>query len=676
MTRGERLRLRVLFGGLGAVPVFLAGWLGWLQVVQAGELSREGRPVPLRSGAADRQRDRSEVRPGPRGTILDRHGAALAIDCEAYEVRAEVRLPRAARAGVAELREHLGTVALRLGTALACDPGLADRQVARERFGAELLARLGAEFGVGALPATGALPAGVPRHGEVLVAGGVAVLAVLEALSAVDEAMDSLHLFLRHDHVRIYAARECTWGLVGHVEDVPLRDGQGRLLGFEPWAPVGLESMRALLPGSDGRRPYRVDARSRRFFCGAGLPAGAATRVATTIDLELQKLATRLLEEQALAAGGGGTRPQWGALVLVEIGSGDVLAAASWHRDCKSPRGAAFAPHQLVYEPGSVVKPLVFAFVSQFAGLDWTRPFDCRSEGSDHRCRVPELDGRTIRDDHACGLLDAHGILVESSNIGAVKVGSSLARDGWARWLDVFGFGRALALPLPHEQVGGPDRESWDPRRPEAQFRKWTGGSYSIGYELQVNALQVARAYLTLLNGRRCGLRLVREIEVDGQRHAVPAEVLGERLFDAEIVRRVTAAMADVVSPRPGATGANLCRAFAREGIELHGFLAGKTGTAASRSVVGGRTVEVRNASFVGFAPVGEPRYLAVCVLQKDDGARFYGGSYAAPPVARLLLEATRLEQRGRLRQEPQVRAFPGGSGRGGRAPEKSQAGR
>ena len=123
-------------------------------------------------------------------------------------------------------------------------------------------------------------------------------------------------------------------------------------------------------------------------------------------------------------------------------------------------------------------------------------------------------------------------------------------------------------------------------------------------------------------------------------------------------------------------TGTGLVNAFAKEGIELHGLIAGKTGTAVSRTVEGGRRVEVRNASFVGFAPASAPRYLAVCVMQKDDSARFYGGSYAAPPATRALLEAMSLEERRRLRQEPQVSAVPGGSGRGGRAPETRQTGR
>jgi hypothetical protein len=99
-------------------------------------------------------------------------------------------------------------------------------------------------------------------------------------------------------------------------------------------------------------------------------------------------------------------------------------------------------------------------------------------------------------------------------------------------------------------------------------------------------------------------------------------------------------------------------------GIDLHGVVGGKTGTAASNVPVEGRgRISVRNASFVGFLPVEQPRWLAVCVLQKDDSARFYGGSYAAPPVVRLLLQCQQREQRRQLYQE--ARASSGGQTRG-----------
>ena len=37
MKAGERLRLGFVFGLMGFVPVFLAGWLGYVQLAQAGE---------------------------------------------------------------------------------------------------------------------------------------------------------------------------------------------------------------------------------------------------------------------------------------------------------------------------------------------------------------------------------------------------------------------------------------------------------------------------------------------------------------------------------------------------------------------------------------------------------------------------------------------------------------
>jgi cell division protein FtsI/penicillin-binding protein 2 len=689
-TRRERNFVRLLFLGLGFVPVFLAGWYSWLQLFEGGVLHHGDRRVALSAGTADRQRDRSGSQPGPRGTILDRHGATLAIDCEAYEVRAEVRPPRKLRTDMRELRGYLAELADELGAALATDPALADRGASRRELVRRMALRLSDEFRLAKLPKVGGLSEEqrkiLPRQVEFLVARDVAVLSVLEALRKVDQRQ-SLHLYLRPTHVRYYPARDYTYGLVGWLEDRALRDDQGRLLGYQAFAPAGLEAMRLLEPGKPGRRDFRVDSLGRPYFVGVGQPAASGSVAESTLDLELQKVASRLLAERASVVGENkkGSRPQWGALVLVEVGSGDVLAAASWHRDSKTPKGAAFAPNQQTFEPGSIVKPLVLAYARQFGGLDWNAEFDCHSSGRQHSLRVAEAYGRTIRDDHGCGVLTPHGILVNSSNIGAVKVGALLSREQWWDYLDLFGWRRPVGLPLLNERHGRPNAKGLDPDVTEANFRKWSAASYSFGYEMQVTAFQVARAYLSLLHGRPHGLRLVRRVQVDGQTAEVPVErQAGERVFDPEVVEAIRAAMGDVIDDRDDPerpwyrqTGRNLVRSIREEeNVELHGLLAGKTGTAVSRSVVGGRSVEVRNASFVGFLPVDEPRYLAVCVMQKDDSARFYGGSYAAPPATRLLLEALRLEQRRRLRREPQVSVVPGVSGRSGQASETSQVGR
>ena len=78
MKPGELLRVRVAFGALGVVPVFLAGWLGWLQVAQAGTIERrDGSALPLIARTADRQGWKVEAIPAPRGAIVDRFGGSI-----------------------------------------------------------------------------------------------------------------------------------------------------------------------------------------------------------------------------------------------------------------------------------------------------------------------------------------------------------------------------------------------------------------------------------------------------------------------------------------------------------------------------------------------------------------------------------------------------------------------
>ena len=92
-------------------------------------------------------------------------------------------------------------------------------------------------------------------------------------------------------------------------------------------------------------------------------------------------------------------------------------------------------------------------------------------------------------------------------------------------------------------------------------------------------------------------------------------------------------AMVDVVSDEEGATGARVHAMLQSLGYE-GSVIGGKTGT----STVPG--TQRKTATFVGFAPAVKPRWVVVCVLRKDGADRFYGGKYAGPPAARVLLSA------------------------------------
>jgi cell division protein FtsI (penicillin-binding protein 3) len=369
------------------------------------------------------------------------------------------------------------------------------------------------------------------------------------------------------------------------------------------------------------------------------VPPARPAVLETTLDLELQRAADEELRKAAaFVEEHYGSPPEWGALCLADM-EGEVLAMVSY-RGGKRANEAAFAPLQSLFEPGSVVKPLVFSIALERGVLDWEGPdFDC-TPVSGKAWRVPHST-RWIRDEHPSTRLRPRDILVVSSNIGAVQVGLLLGREGLAQYLESYRFGQATSLGLPGEAAGwlAPDRhEGGVMRMPQSEFWGYTAPSLSIGYEYNVTPVQLLRAYLTLLNGRPRDLQLYRRYAVGGEVTEVPLPVDGPRFLSEQTVARLRDAMRGVVSDENDhATGRILYRELLDRGAPP---LAGKTGTSEIGGTRDGATVTVRTASFVGFAPVDRPRYVAVCVLQKPGAARFWGGSYAAPAAGRLLLHA------------------------------------
>jgi cell division protein FtsI (penicillin-binding protein 3) len=128
----------------------------------------------------------------------------------------------------------------------------------------------------------------------------------------------------------------------------------------------------------------------------------------------------------------------------------------------------------------------------------------------------------------------------------------------------------------------------------------------------------------------------VAAVEKDGARIDLPRAQDGPEFLAAEDLARIKRAMAAVVSRTPGSTGRHVAEMIEKLGF-APGVIAGKTGTSVRTLRDGSRS---RTASFAGFAPVDEPRFVAFCVLQKDRAEGFYGGRYAAQAASRLLLHA------------------------------------
>jgi len=648
MQRGERIRVKLCFALFGGLLAALFLRLGWLQVVEAESGQR----------SVARQRDRFEKLPLPRGTIHDRRGRVLAYDRQVVEVRAEAHA-RVSRGSRKVPIQFAGLLATRLTAHLMADPQrtAADRRRIRTTICQRILRCK-----------TRATPGGRHLRVEFLVARDLDSYLVLKRLLEEQEAWNQrgsklpgrLKIHFSRQYIRTYPERDITAGPVGlyarqlvcNEDGTPKRNFGGGVLVRK--VATGMESFSGLWPGAmipEGVRPtwyprqgqgclrgqFVVPGRGR-FYAGREAEPPAPLELWCTLDLELQRAAQEQLQAASAAVRKAyGSPESWGALALVDIETGDVLALAS-HYPAKTPDGKArrdtsFAPVQNLFEPGSVVKPLIMALAVEHRVVDWDETFDCTPTEPHNGWRVPEVRGRRIiHDDHACGYLDPRGILVNSSNIGAVQVGLRLGRPGLKLYLERYQFGRKTGVGLPGEQEGGPNREQDLDKITEESLRCWTGPSLSFGNELTVTCVQLARAYVSLLSGRQRELRLVKAATVNGRHIKAPARTGGERFLSPETVAHIRGALVDVVSDEEGATGSRVHAMLKSLGYE-GSVMGGKTGT----SKVG---TQRKTATFVGFAPAANPRLLVVCVLRKDGADRFYGGKYAGPPAARVLLSA------------------------------------
>lgn len=377
------------------------------------------------------------------------------------------------------------------------------------------------------------------------------------------------------------------------------------------------------------------------------------SRVWTTLDLELQRIADeelmlgvdRILDIYKAP-------PEFGGVLLVEIATGDVLAAASYTPTEKGERNpyGGFVPFRAVFPPGSVMKPLHVALGLERGDYDVTKIVNC-NDG-----RFP---GRRVPDDHPIGVSDVRRILVQSSNIGAARLGVEMGRDGLQQVVEWYGFDEKSGVQWPDERIGhGPlykqdnrwSKDLWG--KPfsfldmnDRDFGTWYGPSLSYGYEVNLTLAQLARAYLTMLSGHERHLRLIRGAVVRGQRRPVPIR-RGRQVLSGSVRDWMSETLTEVVE---SGTAKHVRKKIGDREFPA-GEMAGKTGTSQvnRRDVLcwdgKKRSGYVRTASFVGFAPARDPKYLAVCVFQKFGAGRFYGGGYAAPTAVGLLLEARKRE--------------------------------
>ena len=435
--------------------------------------------------------------------------------------------------------------------------------------------------------------------------------------SSLDREFVYLRRHLRPDH----AVQVLQLGIPGvatlreYRRYYPAGEVAGHLLGFTNIDDIGQEGLEYefdyWLRGESGTKRVLQD-RLGRVIEDVELVSEARPGkvLRASLDLRLQYLAYRELKQaitQNWALSGSG--------VVLDAQTGEVLAMAN--QPSYNPNNRAqFAASRYrnraatdIFEPGSSFKPFVIA-----AALESGRYApDSIVDTSPGFLRV---NGNVItQDNNNLGEVDVTTILAKSSNVGVAKIALDLDhRDLWAA-LSRFGIGRLTDSGFPGESAGVlNDPQHW---RPVGQ------ATLAYGYGLSVTPLQLAQAYAVIAAGgvrRPVSLVAVDEIPV------------GERVISSNTAQALNGMLEAVVSPV--GTGNRAAIANFR--------VAGKTGTA-WKSSVGGYSQDRYLAVFGGFAPVTNPKLVAVVVIDEPRGEEYYGGDVAAPVFARILSGALRL---------------------------------
>ncbi len=367
--------------------------------------------------------------------------------------------------------------------------------------------------------------------------------------------------------------------------------------------------------GQEGKILVQLDAHRQRLETRVERVPTAGATLELSIDLTLQYIA-----ERELRAGVDANRAKGGTAIIMDPKTGEVLALANYptfnpnsfgkYTDDDRKNRAV----QDVYEPGSTFK-IVTASAAIQEGV--VAPTDL----IDTNPGFITLPGhRIVRDTHRIGVATFEDVIVNSSNVGAIKTGLRVGADRLSRYIRRFGFGEAIGDGFPGESRG--IVYSVDHMDENAL------GSMSMGYQIGVTPLQMATAASAVANGGELyEPHVVRAYIRDGMREPVTPKPLRQAIT-AETAATLTTIMEGVVE-RGTAKAAKLDRYQA----------AGKTGTA--KKVVGDHySAHDYNSSFVGFAPSRRPALTVLVVIDTPNAGQIYGGAVAAPVFKRIMTAA------------------------------------
>lgn len=266
------------------------------------------------------------------------------------------------------------------------------------------------------------------------------------------------------------------------------------------------------------------------------------------------------------------------------------------------------------YEPGST-----FKLITAAAAIEE----NTAQPDSQYVCNGAMVMGnsRLTCTSHTRGKKTLAKAIEESCNMTMIQVGQELGAEKFLKYIKAFGFGKKTGIELYGESIGIVPRSYKD-------ISKVNLATMSYGHSIAVSPLQLINAVSAISNGGFLNKpTLIKEI-VDANGNVIERKrpELRRRVISEETSEKMKMMMRRVVEKGTG------------KRAQVPGYIVGgKSGTANIATPTG--YLEAYNSSFVGVAPLNDPRLTVLVVVNNPKGG-ILGGAVAAPVVQEVLAKS------------------------------------
>lgn len=346
--------------------------------------------------------------------------------------------------------------------------------------------------------------------------------------------------------------------------------------------------------------------------------------VTLTIDASIQFIAERALDKAMEDTGA-----KHASVIVMDPKTGEILAMAN--RPTYDPNHYSQGSEEdfkniavtNLYEPGSTFKPIIAS--AALASGKWKLDQVYNDKGSF------AANGHVMQNWNGEGygpvrLID---ILKFSINTGMAEIGTTTGADILSKYVRNYGFGSKTGIELPGEGDGilyNPDDMS-----------KLDVATMSIGQGIAVTPLQMVRAFGAIANGgSMMKPHIVKSYSnIKGEvTSTTDPEVVGQ-----PIPEETAKTIADILEKEVSEGGGTKAM------VEGYHF-GGKTGTAQKLDTKHGGYLDGQYiASFIGFGPVEDPKFVVLVVIDDPQKGSYYGSQIVAPVFKDIVSQLVRYYQ-------------------------------